>query len=649
MKIFFNSIRMVLGIHVLGLFFLFLFRLALFVTGHQLMSEESGGEYWLQSIAFIKGVWFDNVIACYIIAIPVISILVCSIFGYGGKWLLKPICVFMELLWPLTFAVSAGNIPFFMYFFKNINSSIWYWAEYGTTTIGLMFGEWSYYPPIIMFFVVSGLFVYLCNKLCRRCCKTAEMENGKATVGGRIGATVLSLVCVGLCVFGIRGRMGYNPIKVSAAYYCEDSFLNQLGVSPSFNLLTSTLDDMRPESKELHLMDAEEAVENVKVMLGREGNDDSPLFYTLKPDSVGSAVRPNVVLILMESMSAHLMSTFGNEKNLTPFLDELAQKSILFTNCYSAGIHTNHGLYATLYSFPAIMFRNLMKGSNIPNYSGLPTVLRKNGYRNMFFMTHESQYDNMNAFFRTNGYDEIYSQEDYPAEKVANSFGVQDDYLFEYALGRLKDAPQPFFANLLTISNHPPYVIPEWFEARSEEPVDQIVEYTDWSIRKFFEEASNEPWYDNTIFVLLGDHGKLIGSAENDMPQSYNHIPLMIYSPKLQGRIAQQWMLQMDVQPTLLSLLGIEAEQINFGVDALTNERPYAYYTADNVIGVRSRDRLYVYQPSTKTEHFYMGDRIVAENDSVFEDMKRYLFSNLQAAEKLVREGRTVVNSYGNK
>ena len=140
--------------------------------------------------------------------------------------------------------------------------------------------------------------------------------------------------------------------------------------------------------------------------------------------------RRNVVLVLMESMSASLMQRFGQEAQLTPCLDSLYRHSLSCANFYSAGNHTNHGLYATLYSFPSVMKRNAMKGSVIPAYSGLPTVLCVNGYDTMFFMTHESQYDNMNAFFRTNGYEEIYSQENYPADKLVSSWGVQDDYLF---------------------------------------------------------------------------------------------------------------------------------------------------------------------------------------------------------------------------
>lgn len=93
-----------------------------------------------------------------------------------------------------------------------------------------------------------------------------------------------------------------------------------------------------------------------------------------------------------------------------------------------------------------------MKGSVIPHYSGLPTVLKENGYHNLFFMTHEGQYDNMNAFFRTNGFDEVFAQEDYPSEKVVNSFGVQDDFLYDYAipvLNRTADEGQPFFRHLI--------------------------------------------------------------------------------------------------------------------------------------------------------------------------------------------------------
>lgn len=641
MKRFLLQLAVLLGVHVLGLLVLAVLRLVLFVAGHSMLSADSAGKAGLQSLAFLHGLWFDNVIACYILIVPLAVILLSCAIGLRSRLPLVCSVRWMQTLWGVAFAVSAANIPYFLYFFKNINSSIWNWAEYGTTTFGMLLGEASYYPPMLAFIVLLTVFIWASNRWMRRFVMPAPSSRLLA----RLPAVALGLVCIGLCLFGIRGRRGYNPIKVSAAYYCQDPFLNQLGVNPAFNLLTSTLDDFRPENALLHLMDNAEALNRTRAYLKRQGPEDAPLQYELQPADTIKGKR-NVVLIFMESMSADFMQAFGQKQCLTPFLDSLYRNSLSFANCYSAGIHTNHGLYATLYSYPALMYRNLMKGSNIPTYSGLPTALREAGYRNLFFMTHESQYDNMNAFLRTNGYDEIYAQENYPKEQVVNSFGVQDDYMYRYALkvlDRFDGKSEPFFATLLSISNHPPYVIPEYFRPKSEDEETQIVEYADWALRLFFDEARKKPWYANTVFVLIGDHGKLVGEAESVNPESYNHVPLMIHVPGGTPQIRREWALQMDVQPTLLGLLGIGARQHNFGVDLNRIKRPCAFYTADNVICARDSSRFYVYEPSTGQEHFYRDGKNADGADSIFSEMRNYLFSMIQSAQYLLQQGKTTV------
>ncbi len=620
MKKVLSPLRYLLSLHVLGLALLSLLRLALFVCGHRFLSVGgNAGE------AFLRGVWFDNVIACYISLVPLVLLTLSLIAGRLVQGTLRFSRWWMAVLWTVAIGISCADIPYFLYFFKHLNSSIWNWAEYGTTTLGMLLGEPSYYPPMLAFLLFIALYIWLSGRMFPSKFNLQRLARAK-----RIALALLfGLPLIGLCLFGIRGRRGYNPIKVSAAYYCEDAFLNQLGINPAFNLLTSTRDDFRPENKRLHLMDDQEAVTKAKAYLERKGNDEHPLAYQLVPSGDVPAKGYNVVLILMESMSYQLLG-----KGQTPFLDSLAHQSTFFTNCYSAGNHTNHGIYATLYSYPALMFRNLMKGTVIPHYRGLPTVLHEQGYRNLFFMTHESQYDNMNAFLRTNGFDEIYSQEDYPREKIVNSFGVQDDYLYDYALHRLQSQKNPFFATLLSISNHPPYVIPSYFTPHSKEADKQIVEYTDWSLRQFFEKARRQPWYKRTVFVLLGDHGKLLSEAENEMPESLNHIPLLFYFPGQEPEKRSQWALQMDVQPTLLSMLGISDRQANFGVDLRQTMRPCAFYTADNVIGARSENQLYIYNPSTRQEMCYRNGKLTGR-DTTFTALRDYLFSMLQTAEQL--------------
>lgn len=636
-----------LSIHVVALLFFFVFRLTLFCSIDYQFPADIEGDVALKAVAFVRELWFDNVIACYILLLPLVAVWITALFNYTAKWLFRSVAVYFILFYSLSFIIAAANIPYFEYFFKTINSSIYNWFGYGGTTAGMVFGESSYYFPIFLGILSIVLFGWGVFFLASYFYRRSETTISRISWKSRLAILPLGAVCVGLCLFGIRGRTGYNPIKVSQAYYCDDPFLNQLGVNPVFNLLTSTLDDNRKENRTLHLMSEQEALKQVQNYLQRKGVADiSPIARKVEREGVPN--RKNVVLIFMESMSANLMGSFGSDKKLTPYLDSLYRQSLSFERFYSSGIHTNHGIYSTLFSFPAIMKRNAMKGSVIPVYSGLPTVLKDNGYCNLFFMTHESQYDNMNAFLRTNGFDEIYAQENYPSEKVVNSFGVQDDFMYQYALSILNekaDTGEPFFTVLLSISNHPPYVIPPYFHPHSEKLEEQIVEYADWSIRQFMDAAEKQPWFDNTIFVFLGDHGKMVGTPECEMPQSYNHIPLMIYGKDIPPTVHNGFGGQIDVAPTLLGMLNMSYLQNNFGVNLLEEERPCMFFTADNLIGARDLTHLFIYSPDNQQEFKYKleNEKLhVAADDEGFGLLKNYCFSMLQCTEQMVKEHKTI-------
>lgn len=645
---FLYSIFYLLLIHIGGLLMLSLLRLVFFLSLMNQSLPESQGQFLLQSTAFLRGVWFDNVVLCYVLILPLFVLCVASFFRHFFRGIWRGVAVYIVSFYILVFAVTTSNIPYFSYFFKIINSSIFNWVDEGGAALQMIVGESSYYPYIFLFFCSSAAFIIYVYQITHRMESIlAHVAQENLNLKGYALVSLGSVCCLSLCLLGIRGRLGYNPIKVSAAYYCKDPFLNQLGVNPAFNLLTSTIDEHRKENKGLHLLPDALALQTASSLLGRGKESLSPIARIVPADLKKLKVRPNVVLIFMESLSANLMQRFGQEKRLTPFLDSLYTHSYSFSNLYSAGIHTNHGLYATLYSFPAIMKRNAMKGSVIPSYSGLPTVLKDNGYCNLFFMTHESQYDNMNAFFRTNGYDEIYSQENYPKSKVVNSFGVQDDFLYEYALQKLNEKArtgQPFFATLLSVSNHPPYVIPSSFHPKTRDKETQIVEYADDALRRLFAEASRQSWYQQTLFVLVGDHGKMVGDADSEMPQSYNHVPLIFSASWLPKGENAGFGGQIDIAPTLLSMLGIGYVQNNFGVDLQKEKRPCIFYTADNMIGVRDSAYTYMYSPDSEQEYFYEnrdGRLKSVPINAHLQRLKTYGFSMLQAAEALVKQGNT--------
>lgn len=599
--------------------------------------------------AFLRGLWFDNVVGCYILVLPLVVLFVAAVFGCYHRALRRGAAIWFGVLYMAVFAVSAANVPYFQYFFKNINSGIFEWFGYAETTAGMVIGEKSYIYYIAAFFFASGGYaswVYFAERRFSRMIASAPADGRSLScVAIKLAATV---AVAGLCVLGIRGRLGYNPIKVSEAYYCNDPFLNQLGISPAFNLLTSSLDDMRKENRELKLMPYSEAVEKSRKYLGCDTVLAADSVNVLRRHISAAGVvseKPNVVIILMESMSAAFMSRSGLYSGLTPVLDSIYDNSLAFANFYSAGIHTNHGLMASLYSFPALMKRNLMKGTVTPRKTGIPTVLKANGWHNMFFMTHEAQYDNMNAFLRTNGYDDVFSQENYPTEEVVNSFGVSDRFLFRYAIDQIDRAcskGKPFMATLLTVSNHPPYVIPDWFHPASAAPETQIVEYADRSVGEFLNDARQREWYGNTVFVLMADHGKIVGNVDSELPQSYNHIPLMMFGPGIEHRVYSGLGMQVDFMPTLLSVLGISYDYDGFGHNLLSEHRDKVFYSADDQIVARDSSGFYIYYPGSGRGVCYEtpvggGQPRETGMNNRFAALKDYAFSMIQTAEYIYR------------
>ena len=647
MKRFVKSVLWLAIIQVMALLVFSFFRLVEFVALHAQITHPDASAIG----AFVRGVWFDNVIACYIMALPLVVVLVSAIFGWSNRLLRRGVTVYFAVFYAMAFMPSAANTPYFAYFFKNINSSIFGWFGYVATTAGMLVEEKSWWLYIAMYLLLTVAFVWVLLRVERVYARSLEEPTASRTTVSYAIESVATALLIALCVFGIRGRRGYNPIKISEAYYCDDPFLNQLGINPAFNLLTSVLDDMKPENKDLRLMPSADAVAYARQWLGITGKADSSdvlrRFVVNDPTRKEPATKPNVVVILMESMSGSLLSEFGQSLPLTPTLDSLYQHSLAFTNFYSAGIHTNHGMTATLYSFPALMFRNLMKGTVTPHRQGLPTVLKGLGYENMFFMTHEAQYDNMKAFFATNGYDDIYSQENYPKSEVVNSFGVSDHFEFGYALGKISEkakSRKPFLATILTISNHPPYMVPAWFKPHTKDKETQIVEYADWCIGDFLRKAAREPWFKNTIFVIQADHGKMVGQSDAELPVSYNHIPLIMFGKGVKPMKYDGLGMQVDVMPTLLGLMGVNYSYDGFGVDLLKRKRDMVFYSADNQIVARDSAHCFVYNPRMGKAFYYValpGWKLrETRGSAAFKPLRHYVFSMEQTAQFMLDRQR---------
>ncbi|PWV56575.1 LTA synthase family protein [Chitinophaga sp. S165] len=323
----------------------------------------------------------------------------------------------------------------------------------------------------------------------------------------------------------------------------------------------------------------------------------------------------NVVLISVESLSAGFMKAFGGNENITPYLDSLARHSLLFTNLYSSGTRTVRGLEALSLSIPPTPGQSIVKRPDNAHMFSLGSVLRGHGYRTQYIYGGYSYFDNMKEFFSNNGY-EVIDRSAIPAAQVhyQNIWGVADEDLFSLSMRVLDNdnkAGKPFFAHIMTVSNHRPYTYPD---GRIDIPAslqirEGAVKYTDYAINKFLTDASTKPWFDSTIFVIVADH--CAGSAGSvELPVTGYHIPMLIYAPKvLQPREVNTLTAQIDVAPTVLGLLRLHYHSKFFGQDVLNTpaDKQRAFISTYQGLGYL-RDGKLVVQSPVKNIHEYLPD-----------------------------------------
>jgi phosphoglycerol transferase MdoB-like AlkP superfamily enzyme len=593
------------------------------------------------------GFRFDTVITCYFLILPSFLLLILHQINLKINAISKILKTYFILVFSIAFLISGIDLTYFHHFFSRFSVAGLQWADSPAFMFKMIIQEFDFWWVIFPIIISIFIFIKLLKKITQ---KWITNTNNQLEASPRLSSILISVLFLGLIFIGIRGRLERkSPIRVGTAYFSNYAFINQLGLNPTFTYLRSYLDAQKNKEQTISIIDDEIAITNTKTYLNRTGIENgSPISKNITPDSI-NAKPPNIILVLMESMSANKMKRFGNPDNLTPFLDSIANQGLSFDNIYSAGTHTFNGIYSTIFGMPALFTKHPMKGVTIPKMNGIGSVLNQHNYSTIYFTTHDDQFDNVGGFLRGNDFETIISQQNYPAEKVANTLGVPDDYLFEFSideLHKLHNKNKPFLSVMMTASDHGPYHIPEYFTPK--QPTDikkQIVEYADWSIRKFIDLAKQQPWFKNTIFAFIADHGALM-ETKFDVPLSYNHVPFIIYAPHLitTPKTVTNYGGQIDVFPTLMNLVALPYTNNTLGVDLLTEKRPYTYFCHDEKLGVINDEFLYIYRGKENPSLYkYKTDVTDYINDypTIADSMKTYAISNMQTGQFLVNNGKT--------
>ena len=381
-----------------------------------------------------------------------------------------------------------------------------------------------------------------------------------------------------------------NELQANGLYKFYGAFMNS---ELDFKKFYQTL----PDQEALALM--QQQIENL----------EPGVFRNVASDS--TELKKNVVLITIESFSADFMQHYGNTQNITPFLDELSEKSMFFTNLYAVGNRTVRGLESVTLCLPPSPGESVVKRKDNKNKFSTGSIFNTKGYTVNYLYGGDAYFDNMQDFFGGNGYGIIDKKAFTPEEiTFSNIWGVCDEDMAKKAIATMNNeakSGKPFFNHWMTVSNHRPFTYPEGkidIDSHSKSR-EGGVKYTDYALRQFFKMAEKQPWFNNTVFVIVADHCAS-SSGKTELPLNKYRIPAMVYAPYfIQPQKVTKLVSQIDLMPTVLGLLHFKYPSKFIGQDVFApnyNERALIATYQD--LGLIKNNRLTIISPKQKVKQF---------------------------------------------
>lgn len=438
----------------------------------------------------------------------------------------------------------------------------------------------------------------------------------------------LSLLFVGFTVIGTRGGLQLKPLQTIAASYYGNPDLAQVTLNTPFVAMqAATQQALKP----IHFMEEPEL---------------SNYFDPKHPAATGTARRDNVVILILESFSKEFMG----DKGYLPFFDSLSSKGLFFENAFANGTRSIEALPSIFASIPSLANKAYLEMPYQDNaLKALPYLLDKEGYSTAFFHGGRNGTMQFDAFCKRAGMKQYFGLNEYvglPSDIDGGGWGVFDDPFLQFSAKEMGQLPQPFFASVFTLSTHHPYHVPESFRKRYPEEQNDFhrcLRYADESLRHFFELAKQQPWYDNTLFVLVADHTAAIEDPAYNTSIGLYRIPILFYQPAgkiptvRENRIVQQ----VDIMPSVLDYLQVPKPYVAFGESVFqvdTNAK--AVQNTGNYYQLIAKDRVL-----QLTEDQVLG-MYKWEKDSIFAT-NEYL-AEKERALQLEKELKAIVQSYTN-
>ena len=391
------------------------------------------------------------------------------------------------------------------------------------------------------------------------------------------------LITTPLFIIGVRGGVTrtIRPITISNAGDFTDKAIHTSAVLNTPFSLIRTIGKADYKLQEFY--GSYEEMESIYSPLHTSFLPDSLLHSSRIIETNGqSAKGKNVVILILESFGAPNMQFLNKnlKTNFTPFLDSLSKEGMLFTNAFANGRKSIDAVPSILASIPSMINSYAVTPYSTNKIWGLPKILDSLGYYTVFFHGAPNNSMGIRAVSRMCGIENYYGKDEFGDDsKFDGAWGIWDEHFLQFVADKLPELPQPFMANIFTLSSHHPFKVPqEWKDILpdGEIPLQKTIAYADMALRKFFQKVKGQEWFNNTIFILLPDHSTLVSpDPEYSTSIGNTRIPIIYYAPGFikPGRydgVTQQ----IDIMPTLLGMMEYKEPFFAYGRDINSTDRP---------------------------------------------------------------------------
>lgn len=581
---------------LLAYFFYFVTRLLFFIYNASLLKIDSTYEFFR---LYYHGLAFDTTAILYSNALFIILSII-------------PVVINTKK--------SYQNLLFYVYFLCNITvwssnfiDLIYYRFIFSRTTFAamdslehesnkmLLFGNFlvNYWHVFLLLFALSALWIFLYKKV--------KVRPEKPLINGKyfIYSTLAFLGIVTLSIGGIRGdfRKSTRPINLlDANRYVTNVSQGDFVLNTPFAIIRTLNVNTFKNVYMVSDKDIEKYVQPIKQ-------------YHNFPET-----KPNIVVLIMESNGREYFGSFNKNQNIpgyksyTPFVDSLAQHSLIFTNAYANGFKSIHGMSSILAGIPSFKDAYTSSAFVKQKTQSLISVLNDEGYDTSFFHGAPNGSMGFLGFGNILGIQHYYGKTEYNKDEDFDGvWGIWDEPFFQYMKTVLDKKPQPFMATLFSVSSHEPYKVPEKYAGKfpkGDINIHESIGYSDYALRKFFAAAKKQPWYKNTIFVMVADHSNTIFYEEYRQEFMRNTVPILFYTADERFKdVNEDWAQQIDIYPTLLDMMGYQKPFRSWGRSLVNpdGQEPFVVKYSANLFQYMSGDYICTFD-GKKVVGFYAKD-----------------------------------------